>query len=103
MFEYHCTMTDISELQVYVHVMSVKKCFVQMATKRNSSTSSAKCQLVFSKYHRSKPCGTCALCGKSDGYYSHFGGWGEGEKAFVVKHLGHELPFDACICSGDHA
>ena len=43
------------------------------------------------------------LCGKSDRYYTHFGGWGEGEKAFIMKHLRRELPCDTCIiCRGDH-
>ena len=72
-----------------------------MATSRNSSSSTGKHLRVFSKYHPSKPCGTCALCGKSDRYYAHFGGWGEGEKSFVMKHLRRELPYDACICRGD--
>ena len=61
----------------------------------------AKRHIVFSKYHPSRPCGPCALCGKSEGYYSHFGGWEEGEKSFVAKHLGQELSPDSCVCRGD--
>ena len=61
----------------------------------------AKRHIVFSKYHPSRPCGPCALCCKSEGYYSHFGGWEEGEKSFVAKLLRQELSPDSCVCRGD--
>ena len=38
---------------------------------------------------------SCTLCGKQDGYYTHFVSW---TKEFITLHLGKNLSPDSCIC-----
>ena len=68
-----------------------------MATRRRGS--GVKRQLVFSKCHPSRPCSSCALCGKTDTYFMN---WKPEEKAFVARHYKNELAVNICICRADH-
>ena len=64
----------------------------------NEKAPTSKKQLLFSKYHPNRPCGSCFLCGKSNNYYTHFDSWGNEEKEFITKQLGKAPPHNSCIC-----
>ena len=51
----------------------------------------------YSKYHPSRPCTKCILCGKSSAY-SHFEAWSDVEKHFLKKHWNKEVDPSSCIC-----
>ena len=69
-----------------------------MNSRKKVTPTAAKRQLVFSKYHPKRPCSSCTLCGKQDGYYTHFESWAKEEKEFITQHLGNNLSPDSCIC-----
>ena len=58
--------------------------------------------LVFSKFHVSRPCSSCVLCGKTSTYYTHFMNWNVEEKEFVARHYKRDLADSACIYRADH-
>ena len=64
----------------------------------SEKASTSKKQLVFSKYHPNRPCGSCLLGAKSNNYYTHFDLLGNEEKEFIAKQLGKAPSHDSCIC-----
>ena len=53
--------------------------------------------LVHSKFHPSRPCSACVLCGKTSAYYTHLAVWKEEERAFLYD---GELADDSCMAVG---
>ncbi len=74
-----------------------------MSNRRKSATSTAKKQLVFSKYHPERQCSNCILCGKSSCHYTHFGALGDNEQGFIARHLGTIPSPDSCMCKAHNA
>ena len=53
---------------------------------------------VMSSHHRSKPCGPCALCHKTQPRYNHFCTLTIGEQRFLRQHLHSDISSTSCIC-----
>ena len=53
---------------------------------------------VMSNHHRSKPCGPCALCRKTQPRYDNFCALTIGEQAFLQQHLDYDISSFSCIC-----
>ena len=58
--------------------------------------------LVHSKFHPSRPCSACVLCGKTSAYYTHLAVWKEEERAFLYHHYDGELADDSGVCRADY-
>ena len=53
---------------------------------------------VMSSHHRSKPCGPCDLCHKTQPRYDHFCTLTIGEQRFLRQHLDSDISSTGCIC-----